>query len=76
VTIVTVEKKEILHILSACLRNTDEVTRGRRRLHKEKLYNLYCSPNIIRVIERNEMGEACGMRAGKAKCIRSFGGET
>ena len=29
----------------------DEVTRGSRRLHNEGLYNLYSSPNIIRLIK-------------------------
>ena len=28
-----------------------EVTRERRRLHNEELYDLYLSPNIIRVIK-------------------------
>jgi hypothetical protein len=76
ITIVAVEKKTVLHILSVCLRNTDEVTGERRRLRNEKLYNLYCSPNIIRVVKRNEMDGSCGTRMGQAKCIQSFGGET
>jgi hypothetical protein len=28
----------------------DEVTGERRRLHNEELYDLYCSPNIIRIV--------------------------
>jgi hypothetical protein len=29
----------------------DEVTGGRRKLHNEKLHNLYSSPSIIRMIK-------------------------
>jgi hypothetical protein len=35
-----------------------KVTRERRRLHKEKLYRLYCSPNIIQVIKSGRMRRA------------------
>jgi hypothetical protein len=40
----------------------NEVTGEWRRLHNEELNDLYCSPNIVRVIkiEKNEMGWACG----------------
>jgi hypothetical protein len=33
----------------------EEMARGWRRLHNEKLYNLYASPNIIRVIKSRTM---------------------
>jgi hypothetical protein len=33
----------------------NEVTGSWRRLHSEKLHNLYASPNIIRVIESRRM---------------------
>jgi hypothetical protein len=31
----------------------DEVTRGWRKLHDEKLYNLYSSPSIIRMMMKS-----------------------
>ena len=41
----------------------DEVTSEWRQLHNEELNDLYCSPNIVRVIniEKNEMGWACSV---------------
>jgi hypothetical protein len=33
----------------------DEVTGEWRRLHSEEFHNLYCSPNIIRVIKSRRM---------------------
>jgi hypothetical protein len=30
---------------------SDEVIGGWRKLHNEELHNLYCSPNIIRIIK-------------------------
>jgi hypothetical protein len=35
-----------------------EVTGGWRKLHNEKLHNLYTSPSIIRVIKKRRMGWA------------------
>jgi hypothetical protein len=32
-----------------------EVIGGRRKLHNEELYNLYCSPSIIRMIKSRRM---------------------
>jgi hypothetical protein len=34
---------------------TDEVIRGWRKLHNEKLYDLYSSPSIIRMIKSRRM---------------------
>jgi hypothetical protein len=37
----------------------EELVRGCRRLHNEELHNMYASPNIIRVIKKeDEMGGA------------------
>ena len=33
----------------------DEVTGERRRMHNEELNDLYCSPNIVRVIKSRRM---------------------
>jgi len=47
-----------------CPKNV-EVT-GEKRLHNEKLNDLYCSPGIIRVIKIKDdgTGEACSMYVG------------
>ena len=34
---------------------SDEVTRERRKLHNEELNDLYCSPNVVRVIKSRRM---------------------
>jgi hypothetical protein len=44
-----------------------EVTGMVRKLCSEELYNLYCSPNIIRVINEN-MGRTCNMEAALNMC--------
>jgi len=36
-------------------RRRDEVTGGWRRLHNEELNDLYCSPNVVRVIKSRRM---------------------
>jgi hypothetical protein len=54
----------------------DEVTREWRKLHNEELHNLYCSPNIVRVIKSKRMrwaGHVAYMGEGRDQ---AFGGET
>ena len=36
---------------------------------------VFSSPNIIRVIKKNEMGGECGTFGGQERCIRGFDGE-
>jgi len=56
----------------------DEVTEEWRKLHNEKLNDLYSSPNIIRVNKSRRMkwaGHVARMR-GEERCIWVCGGET
>jgi hypothetical protein len=46
-----------------------EVTGGWRKLHNEKLPNLYSSPNILDQVKEDAMGRACSMNGGEAECI-------
>ena len=56
----------------------DGVTGERRKLHNEELNNLYCSPNIVRVIKSRRMTWAGHVvRMGREeRRIQGFGGET
>ena len=56
----------------------DGVTGEWRKLHNEELNDLYCSPNIVRVIkmEKIEMGGTCGTYGGRQRCAQGFGGES
>ena len=42
-----------------------------RKLHNEELNDLYCSPNIVRVIKSRRIGWACSEYGG----IQGFGRE-
>jgi hypothetical protein len=47
-----------------------------RRLHNKELHDLYSSPNIIRVVKKNEFVWVCGTYGGQETCVNGFGGET
>jgi hypothetical protein len=54
----------------------DEVTGVWRKLHNEKLNDLYCSPNIVRVIKSRRMRWAAHVaRMGGKGRVLNFGGE-
>ena len=47
-------------------------------MHNEELNDLYCSPNIVRVIKPRRMrwaGHVARM-VGEERCVQCFGGET
>jgi hypothetical protein len=54
----------------------DEVTRDWRKLHNEELDDLYCSPNMIRVIKSGRMRWAGHLECmgGRPGGYRVFGG--
>jgi hypothetical protein len=55
----------------------DEVTGEWRKLHNEVLNELYCSPNIVRVIKSRRLrwaGHVARMVEGRGVC-RVFGGK-
>ena len=54
----------------------EEVTGEWRKLHNEELNDLYCSPNIIRVIKSRIMGWAGHIDRMRERLIQGFGGET
>jgi hypothetical protein len=55
----------------------DEVKREWGKLHNEELNDLYCSPNIVRVIKSRRMrwaGHVARMERGRR--VQGFGGKT
>ena len=56
----------------------DEVTGEWRKLHSEELNDLYCSPNIVRVIKSRRMRWAGHVErmSERRDVYRVFGGET
>ena len=54
----------------------NEVTGEWERLHNEELYDLYCSPNIIRMIKSGRTGWVRNVARVGERCIQSFRGDT
>jgi hypothetical protein len=56
----------------------DEATGEWRKLHNEEINDLYCSPNVVRVIKSRKIatGRACSTYGGEERGIQGFGGET
>ena len=53
----------------------DEVTWERRKLHNEELNDLYCSPNIFRVIKSRNIGGSCREYGEEGRFVQGFGRE-
>ena len=54
----------------------DEVTGEWGKIHNEEFSDLYFLPNIVRKIEKNEMGGACSAYGGAERFAQGSGKET
>jgi len=54
----------------------DEVTGEWRKLHNEEFSDLYCLPNILRVVKSRRMRWAGHAYGGGARCAQISGWET
>ena len=60
-----------------CGPKRDEVTGKCIKLYNEEPNDLYCSPNIVRVIKSRRMRWAVHVaRMGRGEAYKGFGGET
>jgi hypothetical protein len=55
----------------------EQVTRSWRKLHTQKLHNIYSLPDIIEVIKKknDKMDRICVLHRVEEICIQAFGGE-
>jgi hypothetical protein len=54
----------------------EEISGDWRKLHNEKLHDVYSSPDVIRDVMKDELGGECGTYEEEEKCFQGFDGDT